>query len=62
MLALKENLDILQNEQQILSQELTLKQNEVLKSKKDLTNAESELVQLRPLKDHLKSLNNEQLK
>lgn len=32
MVGLKENLDILNNEQQILSQELTLKQNELLKS------------------------------
>lgn len=32
MVGLKENLDMLNNEQQILSQELTLKQNELLKA------------------------------
>jgi hypothetical protein len=37
MVQLKESMDILQNEQQILSQELTVKQNEVLKGLKQLT-------------------------
>jgi hypothetical protein len=37
MIGLKENLDILSNEQRILSQELTLKQNELLKSQRALT-------------------------
>ena len=47
----KQNLDILTNEQQILSQELTLKQNELLKAQRDLTNNERELIALKPLKD-----------
>lgn len=39
-----------------------MKQNELLKCQKDLTGAESELVQLRPLRQHLQHLNGEQHK
>ena len=38
LVATKENLDILTNEQMILSQELTQKQNELLKSEKEKIN------------------------
>jgi predicted nuclease with TOPRIM domain len=53
MVGLKENLDILTHEHQMLSQELTDKQNEYLRSQRELNKAESELVQLRPLREHL---------
>lgn len=56
MIGLKENLDIINNEQQILSQELTDKQNQLLKAQREVLQAESELVQLRPMKEHLNSL------
>ena len=51
----KENLDIMTNEQMILSQELTQKQNEVLKTEREKIAMERELLELRPLKDSLKS-------
>ena len=51
----KENLDIMTNEQMILSQELTQKQNEVLKTEREKISMERELLELRPLKDSLKS-------
>ena len=58
----KQNLDILTNEQQILSQELTLKQNELLKAQKELTNNERELIALKPLKEQFSQLTASQQK
>lgn len=42
------------NEQQILSEELTLKQNELLKSERERATKERELLELRPLKAQVK--------
>ena len=50
LISTKENLDILTNEQKILSEELTLKQNELLKSEREKASKERELLELRPLK------------
>ena len=58
----KENLDIMTNEQMILSQELTQKQNEVLKTEREKIAMERELLELRPLKDSLKSYSENQQK
>lgn len=55
LVSTKENLDIMINEQKILSEELTQKQNEVLKSERDKLQLERELLELRPLKATLKS-------
>ena len=60
MVGLKENLDILNHEHQMLSQELTDKQNDFLRSQRELAKAESELIQLRPLREHLQHLNADQ--
>lgn len=40
----------MQNEQKLLSQDLTMKQNEIIKCEKDKLQLERELVTLRPLK------------
>jgi hypothetical protein len=50
LISTKENLDILTNEQKILSEELTQKQNELLKSEREKASKERELLELRPLK------------
>jgi hypothetical protein len=50
----------LTNEQQILSQELTLKQNELLKAQRDISNNERELLSLRPLKEQFAALSTSQ--
>lgn len=54
LISTKENLDILTNEQKILSEELTLKQNELLKSEREKASKERELLELRPLKTQMK--------
>jgi chromosome segregation ATPase len=54
LVSTKENLDILTNEQKILSEELTVKQNELLKSERERASKERELLELRPLKNQLK--------
>ena len=51
----KENLDIMTNEQMILSEELTAKQNELFKAEREKLATERELLELRPLKESLKS-------
>lgn len=61
LVSTKENLDILTNEQKILSEELTMKQNELLKSERDRATKERELLELRPLKGQVK-LNSENQK
>ena len=48
------------NEQKILSDELTEKQNEVLRSERDKLAYERELLELRPLKGTLKSYSESQ--
>ena len=58
----KENLDIMINEQKILSDELTEKQNEVLKSEREKLALERELLELRPLRGTLKSYSDSQQK
>ena len=58
----KENLDIMINEQKILSDELTEKQNEMLKSERDKLALERELLELRPLRGTLKSYSESQQK
>lgn len=50
------------NEQKILSDELTQKQNELLKSEKEKLVQERELLELRPLKGALKSYSESQQK
>ena len=55
LVSTKENLDIMINEQKILSDELTEKQNEVLKSERDKLAFERELLDLRPLRNTLKT-------
>ena len=62
LVSTKENLDIMINEQKILSDELTEKQNEVLKSERDKLALERELLELRPLKGTLKSYSESQQK
>ena len=56
LVSTKENLDILHNEQKILSEELTLKQNELLKTQREKVTQERELLQLRPLQNQLSNL------
>lgn len=53
-------MDILKNEQMILSEELTNKQNELLKEQKEKLNQEKELLQLRPLKESLQKFSESQ--
>ena len=48
------------NEQQILSEELTLKQNELLKSEREKVSKERELLELRPLKTQMKGFSETQ--
>jgi len=43
------------NEQMILSEELTAKQNELFKAEREKLATERELLELRPLKESLKS-------
>ena len=50
------------NEQKILSDELTEKQNEMLKSERDKLALERELLELRPLRGTLKSYSESQQK
>ena len=58
----KENLDIMTNEQMILSEELTQKQNEVFKTEREKVAMERELLELRPLKDSLKNYSEKEQK
>lgn len=50
-----ENFAILQNEQKLLSQELTMKQTEQTKSEREKLQLERELLQLRPLRSQLEN-------
>lgn len=56
----KENLELMQNEQKLLSEELTMKQNELLRSQRDKLNMEQELLLLRPLKDQMSNMSENQ--
>ena len=58
----KENLDIMTNEQMILSEELTSKQNEVFKAEREKIAMEREILELRPLKESLKTYTESQQK
>lgn len=60
LVSTKENLDILTNEQKILSEELTMKQNELFKSERDKATQERELLELRPLKTQLRGFSETQ--
>ena len=51
----KENLDIMINEQKILSDELTLKQNELMKSEREKLTYERQLMELNHVKSTLKN-------
>ena len=46
MVSTKENLDIMINEQKILSEELTAKQNELLKSEREKLQMEKQVMEL----------------
>ena len=46
MVSTKENLDIMINEQKILSEELTAKQNELLKSEREKLQMERQVMEL----------------
>jgi hypothetical protein len=55
MVSTKENLDIMINEQKILSDELTDKQNELLKSEREKLSYERQLMELSHVKSTLKN-------
>ena len=55
LVSTKENLDIMINEQKILSDELTEKQNELLKSEREKLSYERQLLELNHVKCSLKS-------
>ena len=55
LVSTKENLDIMINEQKILSDELTLKQNELMKSEREKLTYERQLMELNHVKSTLKN-------
>lgn len=55
LLRVNENFQILQNEQKLLSQDLTAKQQDFSKCEREKMNMERELLQLRPLKAQLEN-------
>lgn len=55
LVSTKENLDIMINEQKILSEELTLKQNELLKSEREKLTMERQVLELNHVKCTLKT-------
>ena len=55
LVSTKENLDIMINEQKILSDELTEKQNELLKSEREKLAFERQLMELKHVKTTLKT-------
>ena len=55
LVSTKENLDIMINEQKILSDELTTKQNELLKSEREKLTMERQLMELNHVKCSLKT-------
>jgi len=56
LLSTKENFSLLHNEQKLISDELTLKQSELMKSERVKLAQEAELLQLRPLKYQLENM------
>lgn len=60
MVSTKENLDIMINEQTILSEELTTKQNELLKSEREKLAMERQLMELNHVKCSLKTTTDNQ--
>lgn len=60
LVSTKENLDIMVNEQTMLSEELTLKQNELLKSEREKLQMERQLMELNHVKCTLKSTTDNQ--
>ena len=55
LISTKENLDIMINEQKILSEELTAKQNELLKSEREKLQMERQVLELNHVKTTLKT-------
>lgn len=55
LVSTKENLDIMVNEQAMLSEELTLKQNELLKSEREKLQMERQVMELNHVKCSLKN-------
>ena len=62
LVSTKENLDIMINEQKILSDELTEKQNELLKSEREKLAFERQLMELKHVKTTLKTATDAQQK
>lgn len=62
MVSTKENLDIMVNEQAMLSEELTLKQNELLKSEREKLAMERQVLELNHVKCTLKNTTETQSK
>ncbi len=60
MVSTKENLDIMINEQTILSEELTTKQNDLLKSEREKLAMERQLMELNHVKCSLKTTTDNQ--
>ena len=60
LVSTKENLDIMINEQKILSEELTAKQNELLKTEREKLTMERQLLELSHVKTTLKTTSDQQ--
>ena len=60
LISTKENLDIMINEQKMLSDELTTKQNELLKAEREKLSMERQLLELSHVKTTLKTTSDQQ--
>ena len=60
LISTKENLDIMINEQTILSEELTIKQNELLKVEREKLQMERQVLELNHVKSTLRNTSDQQ--